>query len=74
MISMNEVRTHDKKVSNAQSSENMLTIKERDYMKTLMNVRKSRTRMVYEKSQSDKRSHHIQTQFDEIKSHNSSQG
>jgi hypothetical protein len=70
IVSMNEVRTHDKKVSNAQSSENMLTIKERDYMKTLMNVRKSRTRMVYEKSQSDKRSHHIQTQLDEIKSHN----
>ena len=70
IVSMNEVRTNDKKVSNAQSSEHMLTMKERDYMKTLTNVRKSRTRMVYEKSQSEKRSRHIQSQLDEIKSHN----
>lgn len=70
VISMNEIRMSDKKVSNAQSSEGMLTIKERDYMKTLMNVRKSRTRMVYEKSQSENRSRHIQSQIDETLSHN----
>jgi hypothetical protein len=70
MITMNEVRMNDKKRSSAESSEGILAIKERDRMQQLANVRKSRSKFIYEKDQSINRTEHFKSQLQEIQAHN----